>query len=443
MLTVRSHEGCSALMIGVLANVNIEIIELLCRAKPLLVTMRNNEEVSPLHEAVKNRRLDIAKVLLEFGANVNDLDLDLENALHLAASNSDYDMIEFLLNETEVDPAAKNRDEMNPLCLLLVRSRNENEDLVARCFYYMLEHTYELNPLTQTYNISDIFQCAFLACVYSHTEVVKFLIHTVYKVNNSKYEFTEKLAKFCDGDNTEFLYYILVFLHDDIDKYDKFSFPRFHEINYYMCVRSVISVMETLLPVDDAVELIISVLQNMTNIGFNIRVKEFEDQIGVLLHNQYTTRCITHSDVDKVDKLFRFLQLKGFKLDLCVRSFLHSIAIAKDTETFDVDSTIKILQILLHYATTFFVDLENWKQIKDFKNLNTHICRTVEWLLQNFGNYRVNAFLEFNFIFSLKHLARNKIREQLGFNPTLLCNDHCLSSLDLPEVLVNYVVFKT
>lgn len=440
--TVKSHEGCTALMVAVMANVEMEIIELLAKSKPVLTSMKNNEEVAPLHEAVKNRRLDIVKVLLEYGANVNDFDLDLENSLHLAASNSDYDIIEFLLNETEVDSQAKNRDEMNPLCLLLVRSRNQDQDLVARCFYLMLEHTYDKNPLTNTYAISDIFQCAFLACVYSHNEVVKYIIHNVYSINNSKYAFIRKLSEHCEDENAEFLYYILVFLHDDIESYDKFSFPRFSEINYFMCIRSVIHVMNILLSTDEAVELIITVLQHMKAIGFNIRVKEFEDQIGVLLHGKYASALIQVEDLEKVDQVLRYLLSKGFKLNLMVKSFLHSIAIARDSATTNVESCLKILQLLLHYATNFFVDLENWKQINDFKNLNPQIRSIIEWITRNFGTLQTNAFLEMHFVFSLKHFCRNRIREELNYNPSLICNHENLMTLGLPEVLINYIAFK-
>lgn len=429
-------------MIAIIANVQIEIIELLLAKNPMLVMVKNNEEVPPLHEAVKNRRLDIVKLLITNGANVNNFDLDLENALHLAASNSDYFVIEYLLSETEIDSRAKNRDEMNPLCLLLVRSRNEDQDLVARCFYLMLEHSYDKNPLTNTYAISDVFQCAFLACVYSHTEIVKFLIHNVYSVNNSKYSFMRKLAEFCDGENTEFLYYILVFLHDDIDRYDKFSFPRFFEINYYMCIRSVVTIIDLLLSVaDDSVELIISTLESMKKIGFNIRVKEFEDQIGNLFFIKYSYKAVENDDIEKIDKLLRYLLLKGFKLNLVVKSFLHSIAIAKDSETINVASTVNIMKVLIHYATTFFVDLENWKQIRDFKNLNPQIRQIVEWLL-SMANSKVNTFVDVNCIFPLKHLSRNQIREQLKYNPAVLCDHDRLIELGLPEVLLNYIVFK-
>jgi hypothetical protein len=430
-------------MIAIIANVNIEIIELLVLHKPSLVMTKNNEEVSPIHEAVKNRRLDVVKLLLEHGANVNDFDLDLENVLHLAASNSDYDILEFLLNETEVDSRAKNRDEMNPLCLLLVRSRNEmDQDLVSRCFFMLLEHTYDKNQVTNTYTISDIFQCAFLACVYSHTEVVKFIIHNIYSVNNSKYEFIRKLSEYCEDENAEFLYYILVFLHDDINRYDQFSFPRFSEINFFMCIRSTIHIIEILLTSDEAVEMIISILQHMNSIGFNIRVKEFEDQVGALLLGKYSS-SVVQEDVEKVDRILRYLLLKGFKLNLIVKSYLHSIAIARDVEAIDIESTIKVLKILLHYATTFFNDLENWKQINDFKNLNPPIRKIVEFLVMNFGNLRVNAFLDMNFVYSLKHFCRNRIREQLKFDPDLLCNHDLLKvELGLPEVLINYVAFK-
>ena len=440
--TIKTFEGCTALMIGILANVEIEIIELIVKAKPLLVTVKNNEEVPPLHEAVKNRRFDVVKLLLEFGASVNDFDLDLENPLHLAASNSDYEIIEFLINETEIDSRAKNRDEMNPLCLLLVRSRNEDEDLVARCFYLMLENTYDKNPLTNTYEISDIFQCAFLACVYSHTEVVKYLIHNVYSINNSKYSFIRKLSEFCDGDNTEFLYYILVFLHDDIETYDKFSFPRFSEINYFMCIRSVIYIIEQLLLTDDAVELIITILEHMKSIGFNIRVKEFEDQIGVLLFTKYTSKPIVQQDVINIDQILRYLLLKGFKVNLMARSFLHSIAIAKDSELINVDSAMTMLKILLHYATKFFVDLENWKQVNDFKNLNPKIKQIVNLLVENYGNLKLNAFLDMNFVYPLKHLCRNQVRDQLKNDANVLCNHDSLMTLGLPEVLLSYIVFK-
>lgn len=427
------------MFIGLFANVSYEIIECLVKAKPAIVTIKNNEEVSPLHEAVKNRRLDVAKLMIEHGANVNDLDLDQENVLHLAASNTDFEMIKYLLDNTEVDTRATNRDEMNPLCLLLVRSRNESQDLVSRCFHFMLEPTYDKNLITDTYEISDIFKCAFLACVYSQLEVVRYLIHNIYSVNNSKYEFIRKLTDHCDGFNNEYLYYILVFLHDSIDQYDQFAFPRFHEINYYMSIRAVIQIMETMLPTDEAVEAILEVFHQMEITGFNIRVKEFEDQIGVLLHESYSMTAIKPEDLEKVDKIFAYLNQKKFKVNFMVCSFLHSIAISKESDAINVESAIKVLQILLRYANTFDVDYTIWQEITEFKNLNPRITQIIDWIINDFGSMRLANLLNINVLFSLKHLARSEIRQLCS---GVLNNPEKLASTGLPEVLLDYVVFK-
>jgi hypothetical protein len=136
-----------------------------------------------------------------------------------------------------------------------------------------------------------------------------------------------------------------------------------------------------------------------------------------------------------------FFLLKGFKLGIVVKSFLHSIAIAKDADTINIYSTVDILRVLVHYATTFFVDLENWKQIRDFKNLNPQIRQIVDWLL-TMGNSKVSAFVSVNSIFPLKHLCRVQIREQLNNDPAIICNQQRLLELGLPQLLSNYVVYK-
>lgn len=439
---IRSHEGCTALFVGIVANCPIEILEPVIKACPILVAIKNNEEVPPLHEAVRLRRLDLVKLLIEHGANVNDFDLDLENCLHLAASNTDYNMIEFFLNETEADPRAKNRDEMDPLCLLLVRSRDEDVDLVTRCFHIMLEESYDKSLITGTYEIKDLFKCAFLACVYSQMEVLKFIIHNVYSVQNSKYELIQKLCEHCDGENTEYLFYILVFLHDDITRYDKYQFPRFSEINYYMAIRSVVQMMEKLLPTENAVNYIIQVLQHMEKIDFNIRVREFEDQMGVLLHGLYSETVVNDEDLEKIGQIFAYLKFNNFRVDYMVRSYLHSIAIAKESEAFVMESIMRVFQVLIRYATTFFVNFDVWRAISDFKNLNPRTNEIVTWIVRSFGNAQLAMMININVLFPLKHLARNQIRHLMSHDGAVLCNRDQLAKTGLPDTLLDYVVFK-
>ena len=51
-----------------------------------------------LHEAVESRRLDIVKVLLDKGADVNAVSNANDTALHIAATNGDTDIINLLLS---------------------------------------------------------------------------------------------------------------------------------------------------------------------------------------------------------------------------------------------------------------------------------------------------------------------------------------------------------
>ncbi|KAL7027078.1 hypothetical protein ACKWTF_005293 [Chironomus riparius] len=438
-----SFEGLSALMVGITTNCPFEILELLVLKKPQIVNIKNNEEVAPLHEAVKNKRLEVVRLLIENGATANCYDLDLENCLHFAASNCDFDMIEYILNETEVDPRAKNRDSMNPLCLLLVRSRNEPADIVSACFHLMLEHTYEKDFRINNYKVEDLFQPAFLATVYSHTEIVKFIIHNIYSSSNKKYEFIRNLCESCTVDeDEEFLYYLLVFLHDDIDKYDKFNFPRFSEINYFMCIRSVVYVLQKLLESHESVTLAISLLNVLETIEMNIKVREFEDQVGVLLYDRFSSATFAPSHIENIDRLLQYFFNKGFNISTTIKSVLHSTAVANVNQTNVFNSALEVLKIILPYNSTFFTDAECWKQINEFKNLNENISKIVTWLNDNYGNSMTNRILDVKIVYTLKHLCRNVLRNQLTGNLKLLHQADFATQLKLPHILMNFLIFK-
>lgn len=392
---------------------------------------------------MKRRRLDVVKLLVQSGASVNNFDLDLENCLHFAASNCDFDMIEYLLKETEVDPTANNCDDMNPLCLLLVRSRNEPSDVVSACFHMMLEATYEKDITTNNYRVEDLFQPAFLATVYSHTEIMKFIIFNIYSSHNSKYEFIKKLYESCILDeDQEFLFYLLVFLHDNIDRFDKYSFSRFSEINYFMCIRSVIYVLQKLLESNETVLLAIALLDELDKIGMRFKVKDFEDQIGNLLYERFTNASFNESHLANIDQLLNYFFTKGYNINTTIKSVLHLVAIAKDTQPNVINAAVDVLKILFTYNTNFFVDIDSWKYISEFKALNEGINSIVVWMNENYGNQMTNRMLDMKCVYSLKHLCRNVIREQLKANLKLTHNREFMLSLKLPDVLVNYLIFK-
>jgi hypothetical protein len=439
----RSHEGLTCLFVGIVTNAPIEIIELLVKKRPALVDVKNNEEIAPIHEAIKVRRLDIVKVLIENGANVNVFDLDLENSLHYAASNCDYEIIEYLLKETEIDPRAKNRDDLNPISLLIVRSRNEPADVVSSCFHIMLENSFEKDVFTGTYLIDDIFQVAFLAAVYSHKEIVKFIIHTIYSINNSKYDLIKQLCdayNSSDGDDEEFFYYLLVFLHDKIDRFDKFSFSRFSEINYFMGIRSVMHVIEKLLITQETVSLAIRLISQLEDLDFQIiRVREFEDNFGSVLYTRFSNidSASYQNQLESTGKLLEFFKTRRVKINRVIKSFLHSIAIAAPSEINNFDIMAPVVKLLLTQNGTFFVDEDCWKQINEFKNLHLNVSRIILWINEQFGTTTTCNILDIKHVYPLKHICRNLIRDQMKNNL------ESLVSLDLPQSLVNYLVYKS
>lgn len=204
-----------------------EIVELLLSKDPHLVTICNKEEVSPLQEAVKNQSFELVKILVKFGAPLNYKDLDGETSLHYAASTANYEIIEFLLTNG-ADPTINNNDELNPLCVLLARTFDKEEQIILSCFLLLLTNTYAKDPTTDNYDVTEVFKAAFLGCIYSHESVVRYLIHHTYSNNNSKYWIIEKMEQapvtfLFPG---EFRNYINIFLHDRIRKYDEFKFAR-------------------------------------------------------------------------------------------------------------------------------------------------------------------------------------------------------------------------
>jgi ankyrin repeat protein len=67
---------------------------------------RNAQRVMPLHSAVANRHLDIARLLVEHGADVNARQAQDFTPLHAAADNGQLDMVALLLAHG-ADPAAR------------------------------------------------------------------------------------------------------------------------------------------------------------------------------------------------------------------------------------------------------------------------------------------------------------------------------------------------
>lgn len=161
-----------------------------------------------------------------------------------------------------------------------------------------------------------------------------------------------------------------------------------------------------------------------------------------MLYENFTLRPVNAEGLQKIDEIFRYLLVNKFKLNMIVQSFLHSVAVSRNSQEINAESVQEVLKILLYYSASFFVELDLWKQIDDFKTLNPKIHQIVLWLLTNYGNVRLNAFLDVNVVFSLKHICRNSIRKKLRYDTKVLCAHEKLASLGLPDSMIKYVELR-
>jgi ankyrin repeat protein len=72
--------------------------------------------VTPLHRAIKNRHIAIIEFLINQGANVNAPDKDGDTPLHFATMQGDADIVQLLL-EKGADPNKANKERLTPLHL--------------------------------------------------------------------------------------------------------------------------------------------------------------------------------------------------------------------------------------------------------------------------------------------------------------------------------------
>lgn len=150
--TVETFEGETALHIACsIPNISLEIISVLLEANVDLINFVNNEEVDLLQCAIVQKRLDIVKLLVGKGAPVNKQDLDGDTALHIAANESQLDIIRYLLYATDCDPTIRNEKERTACFLLflklLPKLMRDPQLMVEEmnCFMDLVEFTFNLD----------------------------------------------------------------------------------------------------------------------------------------------------------------------------------------------------------------------------------------------------------------------------------------------------------
>ena len=102
---------------------------LLSAGAELNAPSQNRMQVMPLHAAVANQHLEIARMLLENGALVNAVQQDSFTPLHGAAQNGQIEMIKLLL-EFGADPRRRTSDGKTPLDMAEAAGYSEAASLI-------------------------------------------------------------------------------------------------------------------------------------------------------------------------------------------------------------------------------------------------------------------------------------------------------------------------
>lgn len=128
------------------------------------VNVRNNKMQTPLHQAVQKNNLDIARILLNNGADVNAVDTAGDICLH-CVSGTTTDMLRLLLQyHPKVD--CMNYDSITPLMGLFIKMvRNVKVDadniglLLMAGAGFATDHKILKNLLSETLFVTDYPDC--------------------------------------------------------------------------------------------------------------------------------------------------------------------------------------------------------------------------------------------------------------------------------------------
>lgn len=99
---------------------SIAIIKLIMEADPRANTKQTSKGESPLHLALSLRLIDVVELILQqSNVLVNIKDNDTMTALHRACSGCKYDIIEQLLQHPDIDINARDKNDETPLHLAI------------------------------------------------------------------------------------------------------------------------------------------------------------------------------------------------------------------------------------------------------------------------------------------------------------------------------------
>lgn len=138
-----------------------------------------------------------------------------------------------------------------------------------------------------------------------------------------------------------------------------------------------------------------------------------------------------------------YLKESGCDLNLEMFNYLRSLTFG-GTAVKRGANFLQVIQLLLPFCTDFFIDLSYWKKIRYFCSDTKEIVEALNFLVTQYGTEKIYKFLpplhKYD-PFSLKHLARNKVRENVWRNKKMNLPLFTFCEENLPVMLFKYVKF--
>jgi len=118
------------------ANGNVDTVKVFlthrnCNISQILETRSLLDNATPLHRSIENGSLEVVKLLIEHGANVNAVNIRGETSLHLAFKHRQYEIATYLLTKSANPCVHENRSCQKCRLWLKIHARRQERIRLA------------------------------------------------------------------------------------------------------------------------------------------------------------------------------------------------------------------------------------------------------------------------------------------------------------------------
>lgn len=441
-------------------TIPLQIVKRLMEAEPRLIKTYCTNQTIPLHLAVKSRRFDLVKLLIEEGRSpVNTKSVFNETPLHYTAfklhdsvryniqginyDSENLEIMQYLIDKAKANTGVKDIGDLTALDII--------EDAIIEC------DDHELMPSAQYLkdclkiwrpkesSFDFIFKTIFLAIKTLDLDTVKFYIKTCYSdatYNPNHYGTVSRLMEEFALEGRQV--YLCLTLHDRFDSKQLKSYVSAMNRSevYIDCLRQV---LEQYFDSQPKQALLQSLIQNLLVAGIDFSSWKLAKRFSELDDSQLNTKHALDRLFDVHKALFD-LRL-GINFNHAAIAFINHYCLATKSE-----SSAYLVELLLPFTSNIFIDfyyLLDELNIESYRNGLAHgelfhrLKKFTPYLTLTCCHKFMNTSDSFSYnVFSLKQLCRDMIRLKIFTTKVGQSDNEFVSRimmLPLPVVLKKYL----